>query len=38
MNDSQNIINLDDGWNQEIKYKALDPLEVICTGPRSPKL
>ena len=28
MTDSQNIINLDDGWNVEIKKKALDPLEV----------
>jgi hypothetical protein len=28
MTDSQNIINLDDGWNIEIKKKALDPLEV----------
>ena len=37
MNDSQNIINLDDGWDNEIKQKALDPLEVICMGPGSPK-
>lgn len=28
MGDSQNIINLEDGWNVEIKKKALDPLEV----------
>ena len=28
MGDSQNIINLEDGWNVEIKTKALDPLEV----------
>ena len=28
MGDSQNIISLEDGWNVEIKKKALDPLEV----------
>jgi cullin 1 len=29
MGDSQNIINLETGWNDEIKTKALDPLEVM---------
>ena len=28
-NMDQNIINLEDGWNVEIKRKALDPLEVF---------
>ena len=28
MGDNQNIIQLEDGWNDEIKTKALDPLEV----------
>jgi hypothetical protein len=28
MADNQNIINLEEGWNVEIKVKALDPLEV----------
>jgi cullin 1 len=29
MGDSQNIIHLEEGWNNEIKSKALDPLEVM---------
>ena len=28
MSDNQNIINLEDGWNNEIKCKAIEPLEV----------
>ena len=33
MSDNQNIVNLEEGWNNEIKEKALDPLQVsihIC--------
>ena len=29
MGDNQNIINLEEGWEGEIKTKALDPLEVM---------
>ena len=32
MGDTQNIINLEEGWNNEIKTKALDPLEVRRRG------
>ena len=29
MSDNQNIINLEDGWNNEIKIKAIEPLQTM---------